>query len=69
MSLEAGFSVDPSDENSAHSTSCFQLCFAPVRDSSNAMCVIRSPKMAVLLFSVHLLDQSLLHLYPTHMTD
>ena len=29
------------------------------------MCVIRPPKMAVLL----LLDQILLHLHPTHVTD
>lgn len=32
--------------------------------------MVRSVKMAVLLFSVYrLLDWSLLHLYPTHMTD
>ena len=32
--------------------------------------MIRPPKMAVLLLSVHpLLDQCLLHLHPTHMTD
>ena len=32
--------------------------------------MVRPPKMAVLLLSVHPLpDQHLLHLHPTHMTD
>ena len=36
----------------------------------NPGCMVRSVKMAVLLFSVHpLMDWSLLHLYPTRMTD
>ena len=34
------------------------------------LCMIRPPKMAVLLLSVHpLLDQCLLPLHPTHMPD
>ena len=33
------------------------------------LCMIRALKMAVLLFSVHfLLNQYLLHIYPTHVT-
>ena len=33
-------------------------------------CMIRPPKMAILLLSVHpLLDQCLLHLHPTHLTE
>ena len=35
-----------------------------------AVSMVKPLKMAVLLFSVHpLLDQCLLHLHPTHMTD